>query len=450
MSDALPLPPRPNLEQYRKLAKDLQHACKSETPGAIRDWAVRTVESLARLGVEVAPWTQRPLDRQAARLERRWRAFRDADERRARCLLADAQFFIACEHGFASWPKFAAHLESLTDTGSSVSNFEAAVDAIVNGDVTALRTLLAEHPALVHARSTRDHRSTLLHYVSANGVEDFRQKTPKNIVEIAKILLDAGADPEAESEAYGGGSTTLGLVATSLHPEEAGVQIALLETLLERGARIEHPGLAGNSHGAVRGCLANGQGDAARFFADRGAHMELDEAAGVGRLDVVQQYFDEKGALTAGATREQMESGFLYACGYGHRDVARFLLDRGVDPETRNDRSQTGVHWAAYGPHVEIVKLLLERGARADVQDQLSGSPLDWIVNGWAQYTERTELASHYEAVVLLARAGARLNRAWFEANDRRRPTLQKVEADARMQAALRGEISPGHDPTSS
>jgi hypothetical protein len=26
--------------------------------------------------------------------------------------------------------------------------------------------------------STRAHRSTLLHYISANGVEDFRQKTP--------------------------------------------------------------------------------------------------------------------------------------------------------------------------------------------------------------------------------------------------------------------------------
>jgi len=39
MSDALPLPPRPNLEQYKKLAKDLQHACKPGDPGAIRDWA---------------------------------------------------------------------------------------------------------------------------------------------------------------------------------------------------------------------------------------------------------------------------------------------------------------------------------------------------------------------------------------------------------------------------
>jgi hypothetical protein len=31
MSDALPLPPRPNLGQYKKLAKDLQGACNSST-----------------------------------------------------------------------------------------------------------------------------------------------------------------------------------------------------------------------------------------------------------------------------------------------------------------------------------------------------------------------------------------------------------------------------------
>lgn len=55
------------------------------------------------------------------------------------------------------------------------SKFESAVDAIVNGD--ALKKLISEQPELVRARSTREHRSTLLHYVSANGVEDFRQKT---------------------------------------------------------------------------------------------------------------------------------------------------------------------------------------------------------------------------------------------------------------------------------
>ena len=162
--------------------------------------------------------------------------------------------------------------------------------------MATLRQLLAAHPGLARERSTREHHSTLLHYVSANGVEDFRQKTPKNIVEITNLLLDAGADVDAQSDAYGGGCTTLGLVATSVHPEKAGVQIALLRTLLDRGANLLHPSAGGNRQSVVHGCIANGQPAAARFLADLGAPLDLESAAAVGRLDVLQSFFEESGA----------------------------------------------------------------------------------------------------------------------------------------------------------
>ncbi len=97
------------------------------------------------------------------------------------------------------------------DSDSSTSTFELAADAIVVGDVPALRRLLREHPELVHARSTREHEAPLIHYVAANGVEDFRQKTPENIIEITKVLLRAGAEVDATTQAYGGPSTALGL-----------------------------------------------------------------------------------------------------------------------------------------------------------------------------------------------------------------------------------------------
>ncbi len=38
---------------------------------------------------------------------------------------------------------------------------------------------------------------------------------------------------------YGGGGTALGLVATSIHPEEAGVQFALMDLLASAGADLE-------------------------------------------------------------------------------------------------------------------------------------------------------------------------------------------------------------------
>lgn len=139
---------------------------------------------------------------------------------------------------------------------SPVSRFEEAVDATVSGDLRGLGKLLSESPDLVRARSEQEHHSTLLHYVSANGVEDFRQKTPPNIVEIAKLVLDAGAEVNAESDAYRGRCTTLGLTATSCHPHNAGVQIPLMELLIERGAVIDGP----DGYSGVNGCLQNGRG----------------------------------------------------------------------------------------------------------------------------------------------------------------------------------------------
>ena len=47
--DALPLPPRPNLEQYKKRAKDLVKASHSPDPTAIRAWAANWIDSLVRL-----------------------------------------------------------------------------------------------------------------------------------------------------------------------------------------------------------------------------------------------------------------------------------------------------------------------------------------------------------------------------------------------------------------
>src|SRR6266480_5897265 len=96
-------------------------------------------------------------------------------------------------------------------------------------------------------RSAREHRATLLHYVSANGVENYRQQSPPNAARVTELLLAAGADVEAEADVYGGGCTALGLVATSTPPREAGVQIPVIQVLLDHGAQIEHPNLAGNN-----------------------------------------------------------------------------------------------------------------------------------------------------------------------------------------------------------
>jgi ankyrin repeat protein len=440
MSDALPLPPRPDIEQYKKLAKDFQHACKSADPGAVRGWAARWVENLARLqSREITHNLRRQIDYVAERVARRWQKFKKTNERAVRCTLADAQFFVAREHGFASWPKFAKHLEGLAHADSPVSRFEAAADAIADGDTATLAKLLGEDAELARVRSTREHRSTLLHYVSANGVEDFRQKTPKNIVEITKLLLKAGADVNAESDAYGGRSTTLGLAATSCHPADAGVQLPLMELLIAHGAAIDGP----DGGSAVNGCLHNGRGEAAEYLANRGTRLDLEAAAGVGRLDVVRTFFNDNGSLKPPATEKQRSDGYAWACQFGRTSVVDFLLQAGIAVNAKLPHDgQTGLHWAAYGGHADTVRLLLERGAGIDSRDDsYDGTPLGWALYGWGSGPRPAGLGSYFEAVGLLVRAGAKLDPAWYEDDEDRRRAREKAQSDSRMAAALRGEF---------
>jgi len=375
MSDAIPLPRNPHIGYYRKLAKDLLKACLSADPAALRAWVKQFVSA-----------------EQMERMEMRIRSATIGK-------LSEAQFFIARAHGFASWKKFARHVEDLQNAGSPDSQFEEAADAIVSGDMATLRRLLDERPELIRQRSSRDHRSTLLHYVSANGIEDFRQRTPANIVEITRLLLDAGAEVNAESDAYGGHSMTLGLVATSVHPEAAGVQIALMELLLDRGAVIERePGEA------VRGCLGNGRLLAAGFLAARGAYLDFENAAGLGRLDRVKE-------LAPTTPREELGDGLLWACQYGHNDVVAFLLDHGVDPGAGSN--MTGLHLAAHEGHLDTVKLLLAHNAPLEAKNRYGGTVLSQTL--WSVI--HNPMPEHRPIVETLVAAGAKVGEDWFTGN---------------------------------
>ena len=386
--DALPLPPRPNLDQYKKRAKDLLKASQSLDPAAIRTWVTEWIASLVRLSsITLTPQLPVRIDHWTDELEKfarkelpqtTWGRTHSCvppseAERSQAATLTAAQFVIARAHGFESWPKLAAHIEAVTRTNSSVGSFEQAADAIVTGDIATLEKLLRENPDLIRAHSIRRHQATLLHYVSANGVEGYRQKTPTNIVEIADLLLRADADVNAIADVYGG-STTLALVATSIHPERAGVQEALMQLLLDHGATIDSSDSSAGS--LVNICLANGRGRAAEFLAARGAHLDLEEAAGVGRLDLVSNYFDESRALRPNAPSIQMERGFLWACEYGRNNVVELLLQRGASLEKQANTGQTALHWAVIGGHEDTVKLLLDRGASLEARNVYGGTAL--------------------------------------------------------------------------
>src|SRR5687768_9228978 len=385
--DTLPLPPRPSLEQYRKRAKNLVAVAKSKDEGAVRAWTTDWLQALARsLRVEITPFVQSNFDRAVEGIEQRVREKMHASHDAGSTLtLADAQFLMARAHGFEHWADFAHHVED--GPRGPGQEFEAAVDAVVTGDLPALESLIRQHPELIRARSARVHRATLLHYVAANGVEDFRQKTPPNAVAIARLLLEAGAEVDALAETYGGGKaqTTMNLLVSSTHPAEAGLQSALVETLLEFGAAIN--GLEDNGSPLLT-AVAFGYIDAAETLARRGARVDnVIAAAALGDVELVMSFVTGErtieptlpGLHWLGLSKDpkaHVELAFAWACKCGRTAVVELLLDHGVSPAARDPDSMTGLHWAAAYCHLDIVELLLRRGAPLEVCNRWGGTVL--------------------------------------------------------------------------
>jgi ankyrin repeat protein len=243
----------------------------------------------------------------------------------------------------------------------------------VSGDLTMLEAALRRNPTLIRARSTRIcnlappvRGATLLHYVAANGVEGYRQKTPPNAVAIARALLTAGADPDAEADLYGGGATTMGLLVSSDPPARAGLSAPLVELLLDFGAEIEGRGVQ-EWGGALFTALAFGKIDAAKALARRGACIRLAGAAGLG----LQEKFIR---LLPDADAASRHRALALAAQHGHDAIVGALLDAGEDPNRFNPAGthgrSTALHQAAWGGHEAVVQLLVERCARLDIRER--------------------------------------------------------------------------------
>jgi ankyrin repeat protein len=328
-------------------------------------------------------------EKQAGELLEKWQAGGPGPR-----TLADAREAIGREHDFATWARLIEWVEAVGQEGHPVARFESAVEAVVAGDEPELRRRMRETPALVHARSTRTphseapvHRATLLHFVAANGVERSRQKTPKNAVAIATILLDAGAEVDALAAMYGGAATTMNMLVSSDHPMRAGVEVGLVETLLDHGAAVDGPGTGAWT--PLFTALASGHSETAEVLARRGARMDtLAVAAGLGRSDLAA-------ALLPAAAAEERHRALALAAQHGHPEIVRMLLDAGEDPNRYNPPGNhshsTPLHQAAWGGHLAVVQLLVDRGARLDRRDKVhQGTPL-----GWAEHGSRNEVAAY-------------------------------------------------------
>lgn len=378
--DITALPFRASAERYQAQAEEVLAAWRAGDPGAIH--LVRQKHPLF-LNPHI-PWLPRKLS--------------DSELRSATFELPDAQLTIARWYDFESWPWLAEYVEAVTRDGSSVSTFESAVEAIIDGGAATLASLLRENPDLVLARSTRVtrfdspvHRATLLHYVAANGVEGYRQRTPTNAVDVAKMLLQAGADVDALADMYGENHTTMSMLVSTCHPARAGWQVGLVDTLLDFGAALEGRG-SGEWTSPLMTALAFGYHSAAEALVRRGARVDnVAAAGGLGQLADARH-------LLATASSEDRHRALALAAQHGHVEIVRLLLDAGEDQNRYNPKGNHGhstpLHQAVWSGHEMVVRLLVERGARLDIKDTIyEGTPL-----GWATHGGRTDIAEHLRA----------------------------------------------------
>ncbi|SDG47875.1 Ankyrin repeat-containing protein [Dyadobacter soli] len=407
-TDIIPLTSDPTPEYYEKKAAALADSCRSVDTDSVKHIQ-----------------TYHPEPERLTQLNRPDANFS----------LDDARAVVAREHGFVDWPTFLQHIADLNDPASPVAKFEQAVDAVVQGDLPLLKSLLQENPDIVYERSSRAHRATLLHYIAANGTENFRQVTPPNALEIAETLLAAGAVPDALADTYDTKwGTTLELLVSSFPPNQAGVQTALAEKLLDYGAAING---VRNNGGPLLTAIYFHYPKTAEALVARGARVDNVVTAGaMGKTAQLAGYINDDAKLKpeaplvhvewlkiANTPEANLALAFVWAAMLNRAETVRFLLEKGVSPASKDHRDWTALHWAGYFGHPEIVDLLLARKAPLEARNEFGGTVLDQTL--WATAHEGAR-PHHLEVVQKLVDAGAKIH-TWWLLSDLHPPLQENV-----------------------
>jgi uncharacterized protein len=228
--------------------------------------------------------------------------------------------------------------------------------AVRGGDLAGIGRLLAGHPELATARLSgrRGGSSTSLHLVA-----DWPGYFPKG-PEAVRLLLDAGADPNAlttarDALAPGPGSET------PLHYAASNDDVDVAEALIYGGADLNTPD--GSIGTPMENAVGYGCWHVARLLVASGARVDkvwVAAAMGMhGRLDEL---------LGSAPDSESLSQAFWHACGAGQRRTAEYLLGRGADLSWEPDYADGTALDAAIGTGTRqenVIKWLRDLGAHS-------------------------------------------------------------------------------------
>jgi peptide-methionine (S)-S-oxide reductase len=251
--------------------------------------------------------------------------------------------------------------------------FKEAVDAVDTGNLARLKELTAEHPRLLREKLLTGDEGYfkdpyLLYFVADNPIRV--DKLAPNIVDITRFLIGElkrhAIDSLPQQLEY-----TLGLVATGRIPRECGVQIELIDLLIDAGVKP----------GGVLGVLAHHNIDAAAHLIAKGGTLNLAAAVGLERMADIER-------LGSQASPAEKLDALTVAAFYGRPDMVSLLLGMGADPNgypqpgTGFHTHATPLHQAICSGSLDCVKRLVEAGAKLDAVDKAYDStPLGWAMH---------------------------------------------------------------------
>lgn len=268
----------------------------------------------------------------------------------------------------------------MTDPETLDLLFRETVSAMDAGDVTTLERLLNENPRLVHERLDSPgawlrepvgnaldgffERPYLLWFVAEDPVRN--GKLPGNIAQVARTIIEAaerqGVDNLQEQLDY-----ALRLVAWSWIARNCGVQIELIDVLIDAGAS---PGET-FTHDA----LINGNFAAAGHLVERGAPLTLATALCLERWEDVD-------CIAPMASARDRQVALVLTALHGKAEALARLLELGVDLDAYSTdiyTHATALHHAVSSGSLDAVKVLVEAGAELGTKDRAwNGTPLDW------------------------------------------------------------------------
>jgi peptide-methionine (S)-S-oxide reductase len=269
--------------------------------------------------------------------------------------------------------------------------FYKAVTAIDDGDEARLKKILDANPELVYRRlykpgtwltsvigdavKTFFNDPYLLWFVSEDAIRNGR--LPANIVTIASIIIEKikAVQPTTLQEQL---DYTLKLVAWSVIARKAGVQLQLLDLLVNEGAA---------RNGVTDDALVNGNSEAAEFLIKKGADVTLPTALVLNKSEMAEKF-----ATTS--SKETLQFSLVLAALNGNSNAVKHAISLGANVNAKSNQLYshgTPLHHAAASGSLETVKALVAAGADLNARDTVyNGTP-----EGWAEYGNKKEVADY-------------------------------------------------------